>query len=218
MAVPWNGQVDFLCQHNFSKNSKFALMLLKGIEKNQVCKMYANGSDIIFDNSEVLCHLKNSSGTVSFTLSNLDIKHTNHYICVLTNFYPPPYSNSTLSVTYIYVYEPQLERCNIILPLLMWIFMGISIFLLLCCIAILYLWIKKTQQQKCGTRNSENNNENNSVYMPMAPVTVTRFPVRGWICRVGVPDSLESLAKLVIQNDKDITDFEKMPKMSLSHL
>ncbi|KAM4626552.1 cytotoxic T-lymphocyte protein 4 [Discoglossus pictus] len=178
VVIPPGDQVDFLCQHHPTEGGQFNLTLLRRSEEYPVCVLYTNGTDLSLHNwkDQAPCHLRNSSGTMSFSLSNLDTNHIDMYICHLEIYFPPPFVNSTFDKTYIYVYEPKPENLKKLVSLLMWIFMATSIFLFIFCIVTVYLLIRKRQPKKSDPINTENNNEHNGVYMPMAPVTVPRCP------------------------------------------
>ncbi|XP_075462880.1 inducible T-cell costimulator [Ascaphus truei] len=176
-----NGQADLPCQHTPSQDSKFNLTLLKGSERHSVCVLYTDGNVIKFHNWEdqVPCNLSESNGIMSFTLSKLDIKHIDNYICHIQIYFPPPYKNSTVNETYVYIHDSELQRCTVMSRLVMWIFIGLAGFLLLCITVTLSLEILRKQTRKCETSTAvEMNNEYNSEYMPMASVAAARRSAR----------------------------------------
>ncbi|KAM8934098.1 inducible T-cell costimulator [Pelodytes ibericus] len=170
-----NGQANLSCQYTPVNDSNFNLTVLKGDNREAVCVVYTDGMDTKFYKWEdqVSCDWRKSKdNTLGFTLLNLDTKHTNTYICHLQIFYPPPQRNHTVNETYVYIHDSTEQSCN---ENIMWISIGLAIFIFLSLIGILLLLLQRKCYSKCGNSPAEVNTEHNSEYMPMASVNAARI-------------------------------------------
>ncbi|OCT61341.1 inducible T-cell costimulator-like [Xenopus laevis] len=172
-----SGGPYLLCQHVPSVDSKFNLTLMKGNTKQEVCMVYTDGKSTTFYswNDNPTCNWAASNNSISFTLSNFDVKHTDNYTCEISIFFPPPVQNFIINETYVYIHD--LQQCAGMQVFTIWILTGLAVFLFLCCILTFCLWMQKRHQRKTITQDNIQNNECNSEYMPMASVNPAKRPI-----------------------------------------
>ncbi|XP_075036290.1 inducible T-cell costimulator-like [Mixophyes fleayi] len=174
-----DGEVD-LCKYAPQTYSRFNLTLEKGNDGDVVCLVYTSGPETKFHNWEdkARCRFNESNGTISLTLIELDVKHTDSYTCRLQTFVPPPFNKSIVNKAYVYVNDFEPPSCEVMSALVKWILIGVAVFLSTCFIVILYRYIQRKQCRECEARNLELTKEYNSEYMHMAAVPLARCPVR----------------------------------------
>ncbi|KAE8580213.1 hypothetical protein XENTR_v10024358 [Xenopus tropicalis] len=152
---------------------------MRGNKKQEVCMVYTDGKNTSFYswNDNPKCNwTKSNDSSISFTLSNFDIKHTDNYTCEIRIFYPPPFRSIIINETYVYIHD--LQQCGSgMQEFIIWILTGLAVFLFLCCIFTFCLWIQNRFRRKCLSQGNTQNNECNSEYMPMASVNPAKRPV-----------------------------------------
>ncbi|XP_063788232.1 T-cell-specific surface glycoprotein CD28-like [Pseudophryne corroboree] len=174
-----DGEVD-LCQYAPPSNSRFNLTLEKGTDGDVVCVVYTSGSQIKFYTWEdkARCRYEELNGTFSITLTQLDTRHTDTYICHIQTFTTPPFRKSMVNKVYVYVHDFKAPTCDVKSDLVTQILLGVGVFLSLCAIVVLYRCIQRKRCRECEARKLELNMEQNSEYMHMAAVPLARGPAQ----------------------------------------
>ncbi|OCT63850.1 inducible T-cell costimulator [Xenopus laevis] len=172
-----DGEPYLLCQYVPPMDSTFNLTLTKGNKKQEVCMVYTDRKNTTFYswNDKPTCNWTTSNdNSISFTLSNFDIKHTDNYTCEIRIFFPPPFRSVIINETYVYIHD--LQQCDGMQVFIIWILTGLAGFLFLCCILTFCLWSQNRYRPKTAQNNTQNN-ECNSEYMPMASVNPAKRPI-----------------------------------------
>ncbi|XP_025905474.1 inducible T-cell costimulator [Nothoprocta perdicaria] len=155
--------------HNPKNVSEFSMILLKGHEKQQICALHVSKGRAIPESNVTYCDAEHSNSSTTFTLKNLDRKHTGIYTCCLEVFLPPPYIECRLNETYLYI--PDKEKC--LSPgLVSGIAIGLTAFAMISCVCCVVVCCLRNKNQQCDS----NSHEYNSEYMPMAAVNAAKKP------------------------------------------
>ncbi|KAG8432733.1 hypothetical protein GDO86_017102 [Hymenochirus boettgeri] len=177
VIAPRSGKAQLYCEQTFLNVSMFNLTLIRGDKKLEVCKVYTDGQNtrLYTWNKQATCAWEKSNNSgITFTLSNLNVSHTDNYTCEMTVIFPPPLQSYTTSETYIYIHD--FQDCQGEPRLIIWVLTGFAAFLFVCFLTTLFLWIQQMCHRKFVSQNYCQNNEFNSEYMPMAPVHPGKRP------------------------------------------
>ncbi|XP_071975720.1 uncharacterized protein [Engystomops pustulosus] len=176
-----------LCQYSTSMGSKFNLTLEKLDDRNESCLLYNSGSELKLQNrtNKTQCHFFKMGGTFFLSLINIEKENAGNYICYNTKIFPPPFKNSIVNRTLLYVLENsgKPSAYPIYSFVETWVLIGISVFLFVCFMVLLFISSKKKASfnqhcRECKARNIELTKEQNGEYMHMASVPLARCKVR----------------------------------------
>ncbi|XP_078539757.1 inducible T-cell costimulator [Lissotriton helveticus] len=167
-----NGKLHLPCKPIPDRmDADFKLTLRKDNHQEPVCTVSwtKNKTEIDPGQGGTHCDVQRSTKSVSFILTKLDRNHTDYYICHVEIFYPPPYRNTNLSTTYVYVHDKELLRCECGPFLPFWPLVGIAVALLLCPVLLIALCLRMRL-----TKSAPASHEPGSEYMAMAAVNAAR--------------------------------------------
>ncbi|XP_056390335.1 cytotoxic T-lymphocyte protein 4-like [Hyla sarda] len=167
-----------LCRYSLLNNSTFNLTLERGNDGSMECLVESMGTELKLHNwtDKTQCSVSTFNGTFSLSLINLKGKHSGNYACRLKKIFPPPFSNSIINRTLLYVndFAEEPPACNILSFVETWFLIGVSLFLLACFILVLFISSKRKHCRECVARNMQLT-EHNGEYMHMASVPLPKY-------------------------------------------
>ncbi|XP_074858065.1 inducible T-cell costimulator [Carettochelys insculpta] len=160
----------FKFNFSYPKNATgFSMTLLKGQERQKICALHMENGKSFPESNNSYCLPEHAGNSISFTLKDLESKHTGMYICCLEILLPAPYIDCRVNETYLYIHDSEACFVSERMP---WILIGITAFAMVSCICCTIACCLKMKKKQCES----NSHEFNSEYMPMAAVNAARKP------------------------------------------